>query len=253
MSRLDIVSALDAVRTPKVVLLRGLKEFYTVSSRFTTSRIIVDCCGRVDLPESMQGRFFLGKAEVICYSDIMEARLRGLGAVKIHNLAGPLIGDVREEHRAVGPVKIGFVPGDWSRAALRDALAVANQRCWLGKDVQFYSLDKFVGVTQVSSLEELVESSEVLVGSIDAQDLGEPSDAGLLAVAFGKGLISPSTSSIDRLGYTGNSYARVAKYTAGAYGAAIGIYLEHREVMLKGTRCPKATNVVDLIMEIASG
>lgn len=249
----DKVALLDAVKTPNAIILRGFKDFYRVASRFPTVRTVVDCCGRIDLPEAVEGRFHLTRVVVLCYSELMEDKLKSLGATNITVLPGPLLGDLHEPNALEGTVRVGFVPGEFTRHALRDALRVREEKAGSWDKVMFISTEKFVGVEQVGSVEEVVASSEVLVGALEAEDFGEPNDAAVLAATFGKGLIAVNTSSIEKLGFVGNTFARVAKYSDGAYGAAVRMYMEHRKTMGRGIKPPRADAPTDTILEKLRG
>lgn len=252
-STLDKVALLDAVKTPNAIILRGFKDFYRVATRFPNVRTVIDCCGRVDLPSAVEGRFHLTRVAVLCYSEVMEAKLRSLGARDVTVLPGPILGDLYEGSSLEGPVRIGFVPGEFARHALRDALRIREEKGASWGETVFVSTEKFVGVEQVSTVEEIVESCEVLVGALETEDFGEPNDAAILAATFGKGLIAVNTSSIEKMGFVGNTFARVAKYTSGAYGAAVRVYMEHRKTMGRGIKAPNADAPYDTIMEKLRG
>jgi len=252
-STLDKVALLDAVKTPNAIILRGFTDFYRVATRFPNVRMIVDCCGRIDLPSTVEGRFHLTRVAVLCYSELMEAKLRKLGASDVTVLPGPILGYLAEPQELTGPVRIGFVPGQFTRHALRDALKIREEKGELWEPTVFISTEKFVGVEQVGSVEEIVETSEVLVGALEAEDLGEPSDAAILAATFGKGLIAVNTEAAEKIGFVGNTFARVAKYTSGAYGAAVRVYLEHRKTMGRGVKTPNPDAAYDTIMEKLRG
>ena len=107
----DRVALLDAVKTPNAIILRGFRDFYRVASRFPQVATVIDACGRVDLPEQLEGRFHLSRTPVICYSEEFEARVQKLGATRVTCLPGPLLGDLREDQVLTGPIRVGFVPG----------------------------------------------------------------------------------------------------------------------------------------------
>ena len=249
----DKTGLLDAVKTPNAIILRGFRDFYAVASRFPNVRMVVDCCGRIDLPAAVEGRFHLTRVAVLCYSEVMEDKLRSLGATDVTVLPGPLLGDLTDWNDLSGPVRVGFVPGTFARHAIRDALRVREEKGASWGDVVFIATEKFVGVEQVSSVEEVVGASEVLVGALEAEDFGEPNDAAILAATFGKGLISVNTSAVEKLGFVGNTFARVAKYSDGAYGAAVRMYMEHRKTMGKGIKPPRADAPTDTILEKLRG
>jgi len=249
VSARDRARMLEGVtRTPSHILLRGFRPFYSTARTFPRARLVVDFCGRVDVPEDLPGRFFLGRARALCYSEKAEEILKARGISDVTCTPGPLLPDLRE-----GPVEdsrlvVGVISGEDSVQALRDLLAVREKQEW--RDVDIVAPHQFRGVDRVDSDMDVVECADVLIGALEREDLGEPCDAAILAAAYGRGLVAVTTSAAEKLGYTGNRYARVAKYTKGGYGAGVRLYMEHRATMAQGAPYPRPDLTVETLLRL---
>ena len=230
---IDRARALDMARRPDAILLRGVSGFYEAHTAFPGTPLVIDHCTDDQLSEAARGQHAFSRARFLCYSEAGAANLRRAGGRRMTMLRGPWLTDLRESRPVEKTLRVGFVPGPWARQALLDTLREAREKRW--NHLEFFSLDRLIGVSQVDSPEELASVSDVLVYSLETEDRGAPNDGAILAATYGCGLISVQTDSLDASGLQKDvHYALAPKYTRGGYARGIESYLMLRSSLDAG-------------------
>ena len=235
MSTQDRARALDLAPVPDGVLLRGISDYYGIGRAFPRAPIVVDHCTNAHISQAAKGSYLLAKMTVLCYSPKAAALVRDAGARRVIRLPGPYLRDLREEVPRQKTIRVGFMPGPYTVAALKDALRVAKEKSWAV--FEFFTCEhRLIGVQQVEDVFELANICDVLVQPLETEDLGGPNDAAILCAAYGCSLASVATDSLEPMGFFAGSYALVQKYSRGGYGGALALFLEHRERYETGVR-----------------
>lgn len=232
-SQLDCARAVDSVKTPDVVLLRGISSFYPIGRAFPQARLIVDHCTPTDLGQNPKGQHVLMRASVMCYSEAARDKLRAAGARKISVIPGPWLRDLRERRPRGRAIRVGFVPTPWARAALLDTMREGRELGW--GHFEYYSVDKIIGATRVIDAVEMASVCDVLVHAQESEDLGAPHDGAILSAAYGCGLVTVGLSALEASGLKKDvHFALAPKYTRGGYAKGLQTYAENRDVLDRG-------------------
>jgi len=215
--------ALASVRTPNMILLRGLRTLPEVTKAFPRIPILVDSC---ELTPSWgrKGLHLTKNVKAVCYSENAQKALIRLG-LRAQVLCGPVLRQ-REDADALlsKPVRVGILPGPGDRAALQSLLTVSRRQEW---GLEVLTLLPSTKATTVDSVWELASEVDILVGPHEAEDCGGPSDAAILALAYGRGLVVPRLASIDALPFAAGGVQYADKYVAGSYAGAVRRYMEN--------------------------
>lgn len=207
---------------PVGLLLRGIYGLPAVALTGTKIPLVVDHCTPAELGKTSPLREHLHTVRrVICYSSKAENDVREAGLGKVTVLSGPFLPVVDcPLPENLGVAILDTCPG--ARAVLDH---VRNMRASKGWKFDIVSTMVASGVIHVDSAPEAVERAHLVVGVYDEMDYGQPHDAAILALSFGRALAASRTSAFGVLPYPVGSYITTPTYATGAASAAVDIFM----------------------------
>jgi hypothetical protein len=209
---------------PENLLLRGLSRLEETMEFFPKSQLLLDYLARREaLRRGELMRWVHKTKRVYCYSDMAERASRQAGCGKISRFPGPLLPNLSDEREprdrpVVGVLELGDGAGD----VLIRLKKLRAQNRW---DFDIAATRKMAGVERCDSEFEVGEAADLLLGPLDAPDLGGPHEPGMLALSLRKALCTSSNSALYSLPvFPTGGYIPAERYDTGTYAAAFGVY-----------------------------
>jgi len=214
----------------EAVLVRGIEVLPLLSDAgfLAGPKVVLDHCTPAQVGRTYPRLGLLQRlAKVSCYSPQAERGFREAGVGKVRTLPGPHAVPVQEDARGEGLV-IGVARScATAHQVLTKLLRAADEKGW---GATFVSTMTAIGSEKVGSDLEVAERCDLLVAPREEVDLGQPHEGAILALAFGRALVTNWTEALSAMSYTQGTYLNVDKYSAGlsGYVAAVELYRRNR-------------------------
>lgn len=180
-------------------------------------------------------------SKAFCYSPFAYEELMRLGA-STSMLRGPFLPDVRADEppgEAIGVLDTSSM----TRQVLRKLVLFKGRT---GRDHRIVSTVKHRDVEQVGSEFEVAEQARVIVAPYDDMDFGEPHLGAVLALCWGRALVTARTSSLENMPYTADTCFRAISNSPSEYAGGVEAYLRNPD---RYDKWPRKLKIPDMHRE----
>ena len=231
---------------PTAILLRGIYGLPAISMTGTKIPIFLDHCSPAELGKTSPLREHMrGVKRAICYSQKSEEDLVDSGFTRITTQPGPFLPDLQ----CPLPEQVGVAVLDSCPASRQVLDSIRSVRSAKGWKFDIITSMPAADCIRVSNSIEAVERSHLVIGCYDEMDYGQPHEAAILSLGFGRALATSRTNAFSILPYPKGTFISIPAYTPTAFAAAVQLFLRDPKPLLSWPATVKynASDIPDLI------